>query len=190
MFQPQYLEPRLHLPMQKFSFSGRCSLKQDREDNPSRKRDTTVLWQEGFLRLHYTRPFLLLSTHMLVLSLFNIVAKEVKIAFKDKISTLVSLIAFLCAQATLILPLQHKNSALVCKCFMHLFNDLVNQIEEGWEGLVGVLVQVIFNTLWSEENVYAAGIRRRLLCIREAEQSARYSTAVPFNPLSAMAIGT
>lgn len=84
---------------------------------------------------------------MLVLSLFNIVAKEVKIAFKDKISTLVSLIAFLCAQATLILPLQHKNSALVCKSFMHLFNDLVNQIEEGWEGLVGVLVQVIFNTL-------------------------------------------
>ena len=84
---------------------------------------------------------------MLLSSLFNIVAKGVKISFKDMISTLVSLIAFLYAQATLIVPLQHKNSALVCKSFMHLFNDLVNQTEEGWEGLVDVFFQVIFNTL-------------------------------------------
>lgn len=70
-----------------------------------------------------------------------------KIAFKDKISRLVSLTAFLCAQATTILPRWHKNSTLVCKTFLHLFNDLINQIEEGWEGLVGVFFQVIFNTL-------------------------------------------
>lgn len=82
-----------------------------------------------------------------------------------------------------------KKSALVCKSFMHLFNDLINQMEEGWEGLVGVFFQVIFNTLWSEANIYAAGIRR-LLCICEAEQSARYFAAVPFSPLSTMAIDT
>lgn len=84
---------------------------------------------------------------MLLSSFFSVVPKGVKIAFKAVISTLVSLIAFLYAQATLILPLQHKNSGLVCKSFMRLFNDLINQIEEGWEGLVGVFFQVIFNTL-------------------------------------------
>lgn len=72
---------------------------------------------------------------------------------------------------------------------MHLFNDLIKQIKEGWEGLVGVFFHVIFNTLWSEENVCAAGIRRRLLCINKAEKAASYS-AVPFSPLSATAIDT
>lgn len=75
---------------------------------------------------------MLLST-----GLFNIVAKGVKIGFEDRTSTLVSLTAFLQAQATLILPLQQKNSALLCKPFMHLSDDLINQSEEGREGLVG-----------------------------------------------------
>ena len=66
------------------------------------------------------------SVHTLLSSVFNLVAKGVKISFKDTTSTLTSLTAFLYAQATLILPLQHKNSALACKTFMHLFNNLIN----------------------------------------------------------------
>lgn len=42
-----------------------------------------------------------------------------KIAFKDKTSSLISLIAFLCAQATTILTLWHKNSTPVCKMLTH-----------------------------------------------------------------------
>lgn len=42
------------------------------------------------------------------------------------------------------------------------FNALINQIEEGWEGLVGGFLQVLFKSLWSEEIVYAAGIGRWL----------------------------
>lgn len=45
--------------------------------------------------------------------------KGVKIAFKDKTSSLISLITFLCAQATTILTLWHKNSTPVCKMLMH-----------------------------------------------------------------------
>lgn len=73
----------------------------DRGDNLSRKWETTVLWQEGFLRLCYSERVLFLSTHVLFSSLFR-VGKGVKIAFKDIISSLVSLIAFLCAQANTI----------------------------------------------------------------------------------------
>lgn len=81
------------------------------------------------------------------------------------------------------MPLWHKNSILVCKTFTHLFNDLINQIEEGWEGPVGVFLQVIFSSLWSEENVSAAGIRRGSLCTRGAEQWAT-CPAVPLSPPS------
>lgn len=78
-----------------------------------------------------------------------------KISFRGIISSPISPAAFLSAQAIMILPLWYKNSALVCKTFMHLFNNLFSLTKLRRDGRAGwVCSFTLSSVLYDQKEMY------------------------------------